>query len=340
MRRGLASAPPGVCNVAHLLVSLGGVLAGPHRSPKPIINQIPALPPARAVLQLPPANQQQPQLRLPRNLRPRRPDVVVLLPDRPQDRQAPVNEQGHVELQLRRHPADQRQPAPQIAFRQIDLGGQQAAESVVDLPPREHLGRVAEAALLRHRQIDAAHFVVACHVLPEIGQLQARADRVRQLRPLARMALAQVENQPADRVGRVAAVVGQLGQIVVAADPLILTKGHQKIDERVDRNVKPPDGLRQGDKNRVPDLARIAIAELFFPPVQQCKAFLRFARLVGQVIGPAAVGIDVIKMLPQPSRQEPTDDSEVLVVPSGEQAAVLSPLRRTKGLGDSGFWAV
>ena len=70
----------------------------------------------------------------------------------------------------------------------------------------------------------------------------------------------------------------------------------------------------------------IAVAELRFPPVQQGQAALGVADLVGQVVGPAAVGVDVADVLPQATRQEPAGDREVLVVPPGQPPAIAAAL--------------
>ena len=76
----------------------------------------------------------------------------------------------------------------------------------------------------------------------------------------------------------------------------------------------------------MPGLARIAVAQMRFPPVQQGQAPLRVARLVGQVVGPAAIGVDIVEMLPQAPGQQPTGDGEILVVPPGQPPAVPAAL--------------
>ena len=103
-----------------------------------------------------------------------------------------------------------------------------------------------------------------------------------------------------------------------------------------------PDGFGQGDEHGMGGPAVVAVAELRFPPVQQGQAPLRVADLVGQIVGPAAVGVDVADVLPQPARQEPAGDGEVLVVPPGQPPAIAAALpqrqrRRRRGLRSVAF---
>ena len=46
-------------------------------------------------------------------------------------------------------------------------------------------------------------------------------------------------------------------------------------------------------------LALDSTCELSLPPIQQGQALPGVAGFVGQVVGPAAIGIDVVEMLPQ-----------------------------------------
>ena len=82
-------------------------------------------------------------------------------------------------------------------------------------------------------------------------------------------------------------------------------------------------------------LAAVAFAEVLLPPCQQGETFLGVARFVGQVVGPAAIGIDVAKVLPEPPGQQPAGHRKVLVVPPGKSATVLPrlPARHRRGRG-------
>jgi hypothetical protein len=59
---------------------------------------------------------------------------------------------------------------------------------------------------------------------------------------------------------------------------------------------------------------------------------VRVADLVAQIVGPAAKGVDVVKVLMEPLRQQGAGDVEILVVVAREPARV--------GLGVSGAPAV
>src|SRR5271165_6507566 len=72
-----------------------------------------------ASFQFPPAFPEDPELGLFGDYRSRFPDVVILLANGPENRQAAMDEKGHIELQFWRHPPHQRQSTSQMAFRQI-----------------------------------------------------------------------------------------------------------------------------------------------------------------------------------------------------------------------------
>ena len=85
--------------------------------------------------------------------------------------------------------------------------------------------------------------------------------------------------------------------------------------------------------------ALIAVGELGFPPVQQGQALLAVADLVGQIVGPAAVGVDVRDVLPQAARQETAGDGEIFIVPHRQPPAV-SPTLAQAGRRLLGVWSV
>ena len=117
--------------------------------------------------------------------------------------------------------------------RAVHLEAHQLGERRREAPRRQVVVAVAEAAAVLLRQVDAADVEVAGHVLPEVGQLQRRADAIGQSRPLRVERLAQIQHQPADRVGGVAAVVEQLLEGLVALDALVLLEGREQVEERL-----------------------------------------------------------------------------------------------------------
>jgi hypothetical protein len=103
---------------------------------------------------------------------------------------------------------------------------------------------------------------------------------------------------------------------------LILAKGGQQISKGIDGNFKLANRLAQGDEHGVTRVAGIARLKLLFPPVKQFETVLRLACFVRQIVRPAAPGINVAEMLPQSSRQQPTGDREVFVMPPRQLAAI------------------
>src|SRR6266851_2404707 len=108
----------------------------------------------------------------------------------------------------------------------------------------------------------------------------------------------------ADRVGRVFAVAEELVISSVSFDQLILLESKKKIDKRFSGNVKTPNRVLESNHDGMTRLALIATHELFFPPAQQAQGAGSSAGFVGQIVGPAAISVDVVKMLQKPARQK------------------------------------
>ena len=74
-------------------------------------------------------------------------------------------------------------------------------------------------------------------------------------------------------------------------------------------------------------MTTVKIAQLGLPPVQQLERAGGAGDFVAQVVGPTAVGIDIVEMLMQAARQQPGNDIEVFVVVRGQPAGVVLRLR-------------
>ncbi len=152
---------------------------------------------------------------------------------------------------------------------------------------------------------------------------------VRQRRPLHVERPAQVEHEPANRVGRTAAVAEQILEGVVALDELVLLEGGEQVEERLGRNVKSADGVAQGDEDGMVRLAVVTAAQLLTPPAEQGQGARSAAGLIRQIVGPAAVGVDGVEMTDQGTRQQDRGDGEVFVVGPRQATAIkLCPCAR------------
>src|SRR5215469_8442037 len=67
----------------------------------------------------------------------------------------------------------------------------------------------------------------------------------------------------------------------------------------------------------------VADIEFTLPPVQKLKCAQWVGYFVAKIIGPAAIGVNVIKMLVKGFGKEPGHDAEVFVVMRGEPMRVL-----------------
>src|SRR5579859_4544565 len=76
-------------------------------------------------------------------------------------------------------------------------------------------------------------------------------------------------------------------------------------------------------------LTFIAEVEFALPPVEEFEGAGRVRNFVAEVVGPAAVGVDIIEMLMKLFRQKPGDDFEIFVMMRGEPfRELLGGLRR------------
>ena len=68
--------------------------------------------------------------------------------------------------------------------------------------------------------------------------------------------------------------------------------------------------------------APIAVHQLRPPPGEQLERLVSVFDFIPEIVGPAAEGINVIKVLTQFPRQRPGDDREILVMSQGYPAAI------------------
>ncbi|MNC86490.1 hypothetical protein D3C83_21580 [compost metagenome] len=93
-------------------------------------------------------------------------------------------------------------------------------------------------AILLHfilRQVNAAHPEIEFDILPEVDELQRRADRVGVLEISGRGAVEEMQEQTADRVGGAPAVVEHFGKVRVALADDILGKCGEQVVESAER---------------------------------------------------------------------------------------------------------
>jgi len=86
-------------------------------------------------------------------------------------------------------------------------------------------------------------------------------------------------------------------------------------------------------------LAFVAKTEFVVPPVEKFKGPCGVWNFVAEVVGPTAVGVDIVKMLVKFLRQQPRNDVEIFVMMRGEPfGELLGSLRRTPAGG--AFFAI
>ncbi len=273
------------------------------------------------------ARQQLQLLRL-RNRRPALQRVVTNGFDRVQDGEPAAAEHFDVHAQRRidtlgqRHTLFEQFPRPRDEFlHQRNIPRVEAARHDVVL-------REAVRRQRFERNIDAALVQVAAGVLPEIRELERGAGRIGKPLALGIAVPAKVEHQTSHGISRIAAVSEHAVPRGVTMHRLVLPKRHEQIRKRLDRNVARAYGLPQRNENRMRRLARITVPQFPVPTVQQLQGARGVGDLISKVVRPAAVRIQIVKMLMESLGKQPRGHIEIFVVVCGEPARVAFGLRK------------
>ena len=261
---------------------------------------------------------------------------VILLFNRVQDFLSAAAEKIEIDRQFAIDFSDQRQALTKPITGAFDFELHHGVEGWCVLIARDVVFANVEATKIFERQIDAALGVVDADILPEVGELQCRAGEVGKLLALGVTVSAEVEHEMADGIGRVAAIGQDVVERFEARDGLILAEGAEQIGELVFGNVELADGFGQSYEHRMFGGAFVTGVEFALPLVQQFERGGNVADFVAQVVGDAAVGVDVEEMLAQAAREEPASHGEVFVVRASQSGAVFAGFGGAgRGGGDS-----
>src|SRR5580658_4273448 len=128
-----------------------------------------------------------------------------------------------------------------------------------------------------------------------------------------------MEHQAPNWIRRVAAVSQNILPSRVALGLLILAEGTEEIHVQPQRSMLGANRFAQRDHDRMARLLAVtpAVAQIFFPGVQQLEGPSTIRDFVAEIVRPAAICIDVVEMLVQMPRKEPGDHSEILVMVRG-----------------------
>ena len=182
----------------------------------------------------------------------------------------------------------------------------------------EVLGQVSfghsELTQVFERQIDSTFGVVDGNVLPEVRELQGGAGAIGKLLALGVVITTEVENEMAYGIGGIVAVGEHIVEGVETGDGLVPAKGEEEVGEFVLRDVERATVSASATKTGWRGAPAIAGVEFRLPLVEQRERGTRVSDFIAQVVGDAAVGVDVQEILAQFFRQEPGGDGEVFVV--------------------------
>ncbi len=195
-------------------------------------------------------------------------------------------------------------------MRAIGLEGDQRAHPLAGARRGEVRLAHAEAREVLGGHVDAAVREVLGHVLAVLGQLQRRADRVRQRDPALVAHAEDRQHQLADGVGRQRAVAAQLLPAPIGRRALVEPVCVDQAHERLARERVASQRGRQRDEQRVRGGAREGAVELGFGPVER----LQTVALVGvaELVDEPREAVDRDQAGALLACQQPARDREVL----------------------------
>src|SRR5581483_1425064 len=211
----------------------------------------------------------------------------------------------------------ERSTAREERARPLDLEREQPLERGTDAARRERLAAPGKAIEVLVRNVRAAAGMVAGDVLPEVRQLERRADVVAPRLALRVPVAEEREDEAPDRVRRAPAVAEDVveGREAGRLAGRVATEGLEQVAERVDGQVAPPDRLAERAEDGIARSARIRGAALEPRGVDgEPLGPSRRRPLVGQVVAAAREGVERGEVVAEAPRQEPRPDGEVLVV--------------------------
>src|SRR5258708_39951705 len=70
-------------------------------------------------------------------------------------------------------------------------------------------------------------------------------------------------------------------------------------------------------------MPHVAGVQFLLPPIEKFEGALRVRNFVAEIVGPATIGVDIVKMLVQLFREKPGDYIKVFVMVRSEPARVV-----------------
>ena len=183
--------------------------------------------------------------------------------------------------------------------------------------------RHCELPQVFERKINSAFGIVDGDVLPEIGELQSGAGVIGELLAFGVVIAAEIEDEMADRIGRVTAVGENIVKGFETGDGLVLAEGDEEIGEFVFRDGELVHRGSESNENGMAGHASIAGVEFDFPFVEQGERRGGIADFVAEIVGNTAVGVEVEEILTEMLGKKPGGYRKIFIVRAGKLAAVF-----------------
>jgi hypothetical protein len=134
---------------------------------------------------------------------------------------------------------------------------------------------------------------------------------------------AEVQHEMADGIGGVTAVSQDVVESFEARDGLILAEGAEEIRELMFGDVELAHGFGEGNENGMARIAVVTGVKLELPLIEEGEGSGSVADFVAEIVGDAAIRVEVEEMLAEAAGEKPAGDGEIFVVGAGEASAVF-----------------
>ncbi len=213
----------------------------------------------------------------------------------------------------------QMNPSPEDRAGTIDLKRHEASERFLGLPGHNEIFAAVVATYIFSRKVQSAARYIDAEVLPEVRQLERRADRIRFPVEATVAVSEQPQDDPSDWIRRPATIIQHISKGLIASDRYILAKCREKVRQQFLREVMFPDGAAQCDERGMVCITAIRPLYSNTPSLQFFQSLVLFkARFVGDVIGDPRKRVHGCDVGPYLSREYPRSDRKILVMRRGQ----------------------
>jgi hypothetical protein len=162
----------------------------------------------------------------------------------------------------------ERQAAREELSGTLDLEADKIAHTCARFTFLQRATTDRESLHVLQRHVATAPPQIDAEILPEVGELERRADRVGERPALLVVISEQRQDQTPDRVRRVAAIFEQIGESGERLEGRVVAKRAEQRPQRIDRQIALADRLAEGDEHRMGRHPAQTRVELCLPAIE------------------------------------------------------------------------